>query len=217
MTTVTASTPITIRPARDDEYSEVARLHFSALITNPMFELLTSKVDKLAWFKYSTEQFKQGVDSDFSSLFVAQRVDTGNLVGLAWTIMYSKDHLPKLPSGPFPEGYNRKELALMVAPEYQLKEEALAKYGDVMYVAKMAVSPDIQGQGIGRRLMEDIKSRATQNGMNIILNAVSGASGFYEKLGFKVVGKPVMLADGTIEGPTPMVLVLSNEPEQSAV
>ena len=47
----------------------------------------------------------------------------------------------------------------------------------------VAILPEYQGRGIGRRVMDAILERVT--GCNIILYATPGKEGFYEKLGFR--------------------------------
>jgi hypothetical protein len=130
--TSTSSPPIAIRPAKDEEYLEAARVLYAALITNPMINHLVSKVDQSIWFEFNAGQMKESVEEGFSSILVAQRTDTGELVGVVWSERFNKDHMPTLPSCLFPEGYKRKELDLILIPEVQFKEETLAKYGDVV-------------------------------------------------------------------------------------
>ncbi|KAJ9103788.1 hypothetical protein QFC21_002250 [Naganishia friedmannii] len=211
--TMTSSTPITIRPAKDDEYLEATRVLFAALISTPLFKHLVSKVDQSIWFEFSAAQIKQSVEEKYSSLLVAQRIDTGELVGVIWSERFNKDHQPKLPSCQFPEGFNRNDFDLMAEHELEFPKQSVANDGDVVYVTEPGVAPNSQGQGIGRRMIDLIIVNAKRSGLNIILPAGSGVSGFYEKFGFEVVGKPVMLGDGTIEGPTPMRLELFHSKE----
>ena len=54
---------------------------------------------------------------------------------------------------------------------------------------QVAVKEDYQGLGIGRRLVEYAELFAREKGYSaIVLNARKSAIGFYEKLGYKVVG-----------------------------
>jgi len=54
------------------------------------------------------------------------------------------------------------------------------------------------GGGIGKRLMEQIKENSKKAGaIAIELNSIGGAEGFYEKLGFKTIGK-TMTSRGTV-------------------
>ena len=52
----------------------------------------------------------------------------------------------------------------------------------LMYVSKISVMPDIQGQGIGTFLMSRIKSRSTRIGVTaIFLYSMKHAKNFYKK------------------------------------
>lgn len=54
-------------------------------------------------------------------------------------------------------------------------------------IRQMAVSPDRQGQGLGRRLLEDLENDLRTRGLRtLILNARTSAVGFYERLGYSV-------------------------------
>jgi ribosomal protein S18 acetylase RimI-like enzyme len=56
-------------------------------------------------------------------------------------------------------------------------------------IRQMAVSPRHQGRGLGRRLMEEVEKAIRERGFRgLELNARTSAAGFYEKLGYTVVG-----------------------------
>jgi len=55
---------------------------------------------------------------------------------------------------------------------------------------QMAVINDLQGKGIGRALMQFAENLARDRGYKkITMHARKNATGFYEKLGYKKVGK----------------------------
>jgi GNAT superfamily N-acetyltransferase len=62
-----------------------------------------------------------------------------------------------------------------------------------LYLLSMAVSPDLQRQGIGRQCVEEIGRIARQWPADAIrldaYDAPAGAGAFYEKCGFKEVGR----------------------------
>ncbi len=61
-------------------------------------------------------------------------------------------------------------------------------------VRSMATAPHVRGQGLGRRIFEHLEEIARQRGATtIVLNARTEAVGFYEKLGYEVVGEGPML------------------------
>lgn len=88
----------------------------------------------------------------------------------------------------------------------------------------MAILPECQGKGLGRKLVDALIGEARDRRVNVALAGApgtpcsiarmrsgpieltvttvysSGAVGFYKKLGFQEVTPPRMLADGTITG-----------------
>lgn len=134
MSSTSSPTPLTIRPARNDEYLDIARLHYAAVTPSPMFHLLSRKVDPSAWLEFSAEQFKQAVDGGFSSLLVAHTTDTRELVGIALTHRYTREHRPQLSRCQFPEGWNEDEAEHINIRGLDFKEGFLRKYGD--YICK---------------------------------------------------------------------------------
>ena len=88
----------------------------------------------------------------------------------------------------------------------------------------MAILPECQGKGLGRKLVDALIGGARDRRVNVALAGApgtpcsiarmrngsvgltvttaysSGAVGFYKKLGFQEVTPPRMLADGTITG-----------------
>ena len=60
----------------------------------------------------------------------------------------------------------------------------------------MVTEPDLQGRGIGRRLLAEAVGRLRAGGVEVLwANARDSALGFYERLGFEVVG------EGFLAGP----------------
>ena len=56
-------------------------------------------------------------------------------------------------------------------------------------IRQMAVTPALQGKGLGRRLMDRVEKDLRGCGIRtLVLNARESAVGFYEKLGYSVVG-----------------------------
>jgi predicted GNAT family N-acyltransferase len=101
----------------------------------------------------------------------------------------------------------RKPLGLSFDEE-ELKEEKdnllIAAYDDdhmlgccmlvpenekIIRLRQMAVLNDLQGKGIGRALMIFAENLARDRGFNkIAMHARKNATGFYEKVGYKIVG-----------------------------
>lgn len=60
----------------------------------------------------------------------------------------------------------------------------------------MVTEPDLQGQGYGRRLLAEAVTRLRADGFDVLwANARDSAVGFYDRLGFEVVG------EGFLAGP----------------
>ncbi|WP_018617184.1 GNAT family N-acetyltransferase [Segetibacter koreensis] len=102
----------------------------------------------------------------------------------------------------------RKPLGLTFSPEDLEKEKdnlLIAAYEDdemlgccmliqvapdTVQLRQMAVKAGLQGKGIGRVLMQFAENIAADRGnKKIIMHARKTAAGFYEKLGYKIVGK----------------------------
>lgn len=70
-----------------------------------------------------------------------------------------------------------------------------AEVGRALYLTDMAVAPALQGNGIGRRLIEEAKEAAAAWPADALrLDAydhAAGAGGFYAKCGFRRVGRVV--------------------------
>lgn len=121
---------IAIRRARNDEYPEAALLYREAMSDNPLIQMFISKVDRSVWLKWMSEQFQETVDGGYGSLLVAQRSDTGELVGLALLIRKTEKNRPTFPTCQFPEGFNEKELLQVNLSGVPFQEKFLAQYGD---------------------------------------------------------------------------------------
>lgn len=61
---------------------------------------------------------------------------------------------------------------------------------DVVQLRQMAVAPNLQMGGVGRRLVECLELHARAAGMRLVtMHAREVAVGFYEKLGYEIVGE----------------------------
>jgi predicted GNAT family N-acyltransferase len=60
-------------------------------------------------------------------------------------------------------------------------------------IRQMAVTPSFQGKGLGRRIMVELeKALAARGFSHFVLDARTSAAGFYEKVGYTVVGDEFM-------------------------
>jgi ribosomal protein S18 acetylase RimI-like enzyme len=63
--------------------------------------------------------------------------------------------------------------------------------GDAGRLYQMAVAPEHQGSGVGRRLVERLETRLRGDGIvRVELHARDAAVGFYQRLGYRNVGEP---------------------------
>lgn len=53
------------------------------------------------------------------------------------------------------------------------------------YLCDLAVEPDLQGAGVGKRLVDEVLARC--KGTELVLRDSNISSGFYERLGFEAV------------------------------
>ncbi|HXN14090.1 MAG TPA: GNAT family N-acetyltransferase [Candidatus Acidoferrales bacterium] len=89
----------------------------------------------------------------------------------------------------------------------------------VLRVARLAISEDAQGQGIGRRLMRAafamaIELRAKLGCAGVVVDAKRGAESFYSSFGFE----PLEIIEGELqEKPTPRPMFLAIREVESAI
>lgn len=60
----------------------------------------------------------------------------------------------------------------------------------VSYLCDLAVEPDLQGAGLGKRLIDEVLERC--KGTDLVLRDSNLSAGFYEHLGFESVGNAWM-------------------------
>ncbi len=69
------------------------------------------------------------------------------------------------------------------------------RLGDLVHLCY--VDPEVQGTGIGRRLMAHLEKEARTSGLaRLRLHTASNARGFYERLGYRVVGEESVTLGG---------------------
>lgn len=68
---------------------------------------------------------------------------------------------------------------------------ALPMPGRAVRVRQMAVVPDFQRRGLGRRIMQELEQELVARGIRrAILHARASAVAFYQKLGYQITGDP---------------------------
>jgi GNAT superfamily N-acetyltransferase len=70
---------------------------------------------------------------------------------------------------------------------------ALGDYGTAATLAKMVVAPEFQGQGLGRRLLQELLAPARARAIPVGLCATDQGRPLYEKVGFSVSGELMIL------------------------
>ncbi len=63
---------------------------------------------------------------------------------------------------------------------------ALADGADCSYICDIAVHPDFQGTGLGKRIVQELM-KLSEGHKKIILYSNPGKEGFYKKLGFRLM------------------------------
>jgi N-acetylglutamate synthase-like GNAT family acetyltransferase len=68
-------------------------------------------------------------------------------------------------------------------------------------IRRVYVSPDVQGQNIGHTLMQKLEDAAQMRGyQKVYVDAASSAVGFYEKMGYAVIGNErLVVGDAVFE------------------
>lgn len=67
---------------------------------------------------------------------------------------------------------------------------------DVYYLSTFCVSPDVQGTGVGGRLLEHLKGHLEKSGINsiyLITHRGTPAEAFYRKNGYRVSDEDIMM------------------------
>jgi aminoglycoside 6'-N-acetyltransferase I len=67
---------------------------------------------------------------------------------------------------------------------------------DVFYLNTFCVKPDVQGRGVGSRLLEHLKAHLEESGVNtiyLITNRGTPAEAFYKKNGYTVNSKDIVM------------------------
>jgi GNAT superfamily N-acetyltransferase len=79
---------------------------------------------------------------------------------------------------------------------------ALCDYGSAASLAKMVVAPEFQGQGLGRRLLEELLAEPVARGVPVGLCATDLGRPLYAKNGFSVSGEIMILFGAPRPGTT---------------
>lgn len=74
-----------------------------------------------------------------------------------------------------------------------IAQGALGDYGSAATLAKMVVAPEYQGQGLGRRLLEELVSQPVARSVPVGLCATDLGRPLYEKAGFSASGELMIL------------------------
>ena len=96
-----------------------------------------------------------------------------------------------------------------VFPEPWPGNDSLAAVADAWRLRGMAVDPSMQGTGVGRLVLAEGMTAARESGSPLLwANARTSALGFYERMGWKVVGEEFVASDSGIPH-FPMAITLS--------
>jgi ribosomal protein S18 acetylase RimI-like enzyme len=84
-------------------------------------------------------------------------------------------------------------LCLSTRKPWAIDRTCFTACGRPLYLTSMAVDPDLQGRGIGRSCVDEVRKVGTEwpaDGIRLdAYDAEAGAAGFYRKCGFREVGR----------------------------
>jgi GNAT superfamily N-acetyltransferase len=96
-----------------------------------------------------------------------------------------------------------------VFPEPWPGNDRLATVPDAWRLRGMAVDPSMQGTGVGRLVLAEAAAAARESGAPVLwANARTSALGFYERMGWKIIGEEYVASDSGLPH-FPMALELS--------
>jgi|TARA_R110002073_G_scaffold86418_9_gene205316 ribosomal protein S18 acetylase RimI-like enzyme len=126
---------------------------------------------------------KAGTD-DLAYLLQLRKTSMGEHFARAGLFLSEEDHLFRLQDGfeyCFIIVRNRAAVGMI---KYQVLEDKI----DIMQVQ---ISPEFQGQGIGKTILQQLLSDAERDGKKVMLSVLkqNPAQNLYHKLGFKTVGE----------------------------
>lgn len=108
--------------------------------------------------------------------------------GTAWAVRTSSVLLARLPGGSL-----AATLRLATKKPWAIDRQYFTAVPRPLYLVDMAVRPDMQRRGLGRRLVEEAKAAAVAWPAQAIwldaYDAAAGAGPFYAKCGFREVGR----------------------------
>ena len=83
-----------------------------------------------------------------------------------------------------------------VFPQPWPGNDLLAAVSDAWRLRGMAVDPSMQGTGLGRLVLAEATAAAREAGSSLLwANARTSALGFYERLGWRIVGEEFVASD----------------------
>ena len=91
----------------------------------------------------------------------------------------------------FREHFDPSQERVVVLEGQDIGVLAIEEREDELFLAKISILPEYQGQGIGTQLIESLLDRAFGRGLPVTLQVLKGnpARRLYERLGFVVVGE----------------------------
>ncbi|HET7310048.1 MAG TPA: GNAT family N-acetyltransferase [Mycobacteriales bacterium] len=96
-----------------------------------------------------------------------------------------------------------------VFPQPWPGNDALAATPDAWRLRGMAVDPSMQGTGVGRLVLAEGVAAAREAGASVLwANARTAALGFYQRLGWRIIGEEFIATDSGLPH-FPMALLLS--------
>ncbi|KAI5863131.1 acyl-CoA N-acyltransferase [Durotheca rogersii] len=179
--------PFVVLPAHIADIEPVYDVYFEAFKDEPILKFLYPRgVDR----KAHTEAMAQWWGHDRISYTIkCLNADTGKIVGMAtWDVFHrpGEGNGWERPAGiPWLEGKEKERAEGVLNGMWDMREKLFGARHKYIYLSVIAVHPEHQRQGVGRRLMQWGIDVAEQFGVPIYTEASPSGLGLYQSVGFE--------------------------------
>lgn len=197
--------PLRIQKATPEQVPQLAKLHRDAFLPTRWFQALWGQVEEQDFLEWMEKEIKEWMDRGEKDHVVVAVRGESDLVGYAhWQEV---DHSTKLngvneptqtkvaPQS-YPPGTNVEVWKAFTRDMDQFVDSIEGKFWHLHILASTATK---QKTGAGKALVLWGAKKAQKQGLPVHLEGGNEAMTFYERLGFKVCGKPVAGICGTFE------------------
>ncbi|GAA5952237.1 hypothetical protein JCM21900_000463 [Sporobolomyces salmonicolor] len=188
---------LTFSPMTANDIPSLAALERLAFIPTTYYRQLFHSVTPAAYQNWMTERLTTALTElqpagNAGAMVVAKRGE--HYAGFAWW-----EFVPEKKARKASKPWTRPE-GVDLEPRLKREEAVAARVAQIQEayyrLAWIAVHPDHQSWGIGRRLLRQGLEKATALRLPCHVVAVDEAKPMYERMGFKVVGEPLRQGEG---------------------